>query len=67
MNEETGFIIFAIILSLVCIIAPKMLWFLRYGLHVKDAEPTDFSIISTRIFGVVILVLIIISLLFDLG
>lgn len=52
------FILFSLIIS-VSIVYPEFLWLLQHMLYVKDGEPTDFYIITTRITGVVLSFLLI--------
>lgn len=46
-----------IILGLLAILKPKLLWKLKYGLWVKDPEPTDFAIGWVR-FAIIIAIVI---------
>ena len=52
----TGKIIAGLILialSVVEIVFPQGLWYLRYGWHFKNAEPSEAALIFTRVGGVV--------------
>ena len=44
-------------LSLLMIFKPEMLWELQHMFSVKGGEPTDFYLASTRIGGVVFLLI----------
>ena len=43
--------------------APDMVWELQHLLSVKDGEPTDFYLISTRISGVILIIVGIVLLI----
>ena len=43
--------------------APDMVWELQHLLSVKDGEPTDFYLISTRISGVILIIVGIVILI----
>ena len=43
--------------------APDMVWELQHLLSVKDGEPTDFYLLSTRISGVILIIVGIVLLI----
>ncbi|WP_183108681.1 DUF6199 family natural product biosynthesis protein [Thermohalobacter berrensis] len=49
MNGFISFIL--IVLGITNIIAPKIGWYLSHGMHYKDAEPSDASLILGRLGG----------------
>ncbi len=55
INILGGFIF--IILGLVNIFAPNVAWYLRHGMHYKDAEPTEASLILIRLSGILIVIM----------
>lgn len=55
--------VFFIIMSLIMILAPEFLWWWRYK-DIKGAEPSEWSIKESRILGVIILIITIISIIF---
>lgn len=52
------FIFFSLIIA-ISIVYPEALWLLQHMLSVKNGEPTDFYIITTRITGVILFFLLI--------
>lgn len=50
------------IIALICAIAPRFVWYIRYGWHFDNAEPSDNTLIVTRIVGIVVLVVLICAL-----
>ncbi len=56
-------IVFLIGLGVLNILKPKILWFLSWGWHYRDAEPSDVALVVGRVSGV-IAVMVAIALLF---
>lgn len=50
-------------LGIFAVISPQTLWYLKYGWHFRDAEPSDAAIAFTRISGGVCIVIAVIMLL----
>ena len=48
--------IIVVIIGIFNIIYPKDRWDREFGRHVKDAEPTEWALISNRILGVVMVI-----------
>ena len=68
--EPTGKIIAGLILialSIVEIAFPQGLWYLRYGWHFKNAEPSDGALAAVRVGGVVGIILGAVLLLTAIG
>ncbi|HEY2839858.1 MAG TPA: DUF6199 family natural product biosynthesis protein [Pirellulales bacterium] len=47
-----------LIACLLSVISPRTVWYLRYGWRYKNAEPSDLSLVVTRISGVLGIVLV---------
>lgn len=44
-------------IGIFCLAAPKAAWYLEYGWHYKDAEPSEASIVICRVSGAVLIVI----------
>lgn len=57
----TGIVyLFSTIVAFFCILAPELMWDLKYGWRYKDAEASEEAIVFTRICGVLTLIIIMI-------
>lgn len=60
-------ILVLVIIGLINIVEPKISWKFGYGLYIKNAEPTEFSLMIIRLSGVVITLISIILFVSFLG
>lgn len=44
------------VLGVFLTLVPKLIWQLRFGLWIEDAEPTEIGLMLNRVFGVLVII-----------